>query len=132
LQVERALPKLFAQPLQRNWFIEVLFDVPAYCLYHLRLTAGTGRLRTATQAGTVSGMFSILRLAEKHYILPPRTPRWARWPAVHAGRRHREHEFSIAVRITIQDRLPLWVCRGLMFNFRLHFHSEYRIGIHIP
>jgi hypothetical protein len=90
------LMKHLAQSRQGNHLIEMLLNVAADFFRQSRLWITADRSRPAPQARAKTRFLSLFRTREERDILPPRPPRWARWPAVHAGTRHGEYELPVA------------------------------------
>src|SRR5262250_1448005 len=81
LEMKRAAPELPRQHAERQPVFEMLFNVAARRPDQRRLRIAIHRLRTAAQARAISGLLGIERAIIKLHIAPPRTLRWARWPA---------------------------------------------------
>src|SRR5437764_4788591 len=101
--------KRLAQVAQRDRLIEMLRNITANRLDQFILRAAPHCFRTAPQAGTISGVLSFLGTPVERDILPPRTLRSARWPAVHSSRGNGKHELAVLVAIACQHRLPEFV-----------------------
>ena len=84
----------------------MLFDVTAHGLDHLELTIAINRSRTAPQAGSIAGLFSLVGLAEKLDVLAPRSFGGARGPAVHTGGRDGKDELTVVGCIPPRNRFP--------------------------
>src|ERR1700691_3936908 len=110
----------------------MLLNVAANSANSLRrsVARGTG---PATQAGSVAGFLSLIGTVKESDVLPPRTPRRARWPAINTGRRHGEYEAAILAGITGLDGMPPAILAASHHFNRTNFSSvqvEYRIGCH--
>jgi hypothetical protein len=127
--MKRALAKLRTEPRQRDRLVKMLLDVAANGFHCLHLDIAAGCSRAAAQAGAITGAFGFIRPVEKRDVLPPRPPRGARRPAVHAGRRHGEHKAAVAAGVAGQDCLPIagWVA---LSHLGCQIHIEYRTGCH--
>ena len=128
--------KFRCQARQGQRFVEVLFDVAAHCLDGFRRLVAADGFGTAAQAGTIASFFRLVGLAKEGYILASRAARWARGPAIYAGRRHGKNELAVLVGVAPEDRLPppavIAVFRAgvSQCHFRCCSEVEYRIACH--
>jgi hypothetical protein len=83
--MKRTLAKLRSEAAQCDRFIQMPFDVAAYCFDHRYLLVAAYRLGAATQAGTVAGFLGFVGLAEECNVFLARTPRRTRWAAIDSG-----------------------------------------------
>src|SRR5882762_4262355 len=104
--MKRTLLELFAEALQSDRLVEMLFDKAANRLHCVSLRITADRLWTAAQASAISRLLSLLRPRKERNILPPWAPRRTRWPAIHARRRDRENELSVVRGRTRDDSIP--------------------------
>ena len=113
--MEWALVKSFAQALQSDGLVEMLFDVTADLLDPVRLRIATQRPWAATQAGAVSGSLRLFGTREELDVLPARTARGARRPAINACRRDSEDELAVVGGVARDDGAPELVVRTRRF-----------------
>src|SRR5438445_827626 len=106
LQVKRTLVEDLGQARQRDWFIQMLLDVPANALHGLQLCAARGRFRPATQAGTIACSLRFFGSPVEGHILTAWMLGRARRPAKNSGGRDGKNKFAILSGIACEYRLP--------------------------
>jgi hypothetical protein len=141
--MERTLPKLLSQALERNGLVQMLLDEAAYLPHGLGLRVTAGNFWPAAQASPISGSLGFLRPAEKSHVLAAWALGRARRPAVHTSARDGKEKVSIVARIPGQNSYPpfllwhgghfvLWHgdhCHfGLQIEYRIGSHSEESLG----
>src|ERR1700727_3018178 len=87
----------------------MLLNVAADFFGRIRLRITAGRSRAASQTRAKSRIFRQLRTCEESHIFPPRSPRRARWTAVHAGTGDGENKLSVPSFIARKDSVPAGV-----------------------
>src|SRR5215469_6843824 len=95
--------------VQRDWLVEMLFDVPANPLNGVGLRITARRSRLATQARAEACFLGIFRPKEEGDILTARTFRGAGWTAVDARAGHSKEELAIAAGVSRQHCIPPFV-----------------------
>jgi hypothetical protein len=88
------------------------------------------RLRTTSQAGAKTGVFSFYPSREKPCVFAFRAPRRARRLAVNACRAHAKEKYVVKLSISSLDNLPLpfaalFVCSNFLYHHKTYFtHKE--------
>src|SRR5437588_9686060 len=93
--MKRTLAENFAELRQGDWLVEVLFQVAADPLHHLRLCVTGGSIRPAAQASAKARALRFFRSAVESNVLAAGTPGGARRTAENTGGRHRKDKFAI-------------------------------------
>ena len=84
----------------------MLLDVTAHRADQRGLRVAVDCLRTAAQAGAISGLLGLEGMIEKVYVLAVRAFGGTRRTAEYAGARHAENEGAVERGVAIEDGLP--------------------------
>src|SRR5260370_7006865 len=89
--MERTLVKFFAESRQSKGLVEMQLDVAAQSLHQVGLAITDHRLRTAAQAGPITGLFGLFGPQKEFDVLATRAACGTRGAALNPIHRYRKH-----------------------------------------
>src|ERR1700686_1262687 len=104
--MERTLVKFFAESRQSKGLVEMQLNVAAQSLHQVGLAITDHRLRTAAQAGAITGLFGLFCPQKEFDILATRAACGTRGAAIDPGTGYREHELPVVSPVASHDGVP--------------------------